>query len=833
MGTLTSTIGLSSPDSLPFVLSTTTTNISNVGNFSEVGVLKLTNDYNFFVSHSALLGYNSIGPNGAWAFVQNPTTNAYKIKLYGLQQFEEGMTFDGAQPFATLKPGDSTLVSLSPQQTNILAVSAFGDSTLNYYIADRGGEFGKSVLILDNTSTNWNYIIADAELGETLPVTNTDNASYDLGIAVGDWDLLSTWIINNKGYVLKFDDGGGGNFKYIFINSRGKSTVFDFGATIEEYSIDDLGLILLDDTNNVDVLIKYFTGDNFYEHAFTGSAGDISGDWGNTTADGSFILAVYDYNDNEGDEATILINKDKSYVLQVLNASGTGRYIDSAVVYMYSNFVFLTVYNENTSTYEKIQIWNTSGKLLYDINVTDYDFNNINYWMYGTNKLQIILRNNNSINNNDYLLNYNGTTNKLIGFNAYNYSLDPAIGLTWTHARGTDYASRLVYAYDKYPTNSIRPWNYTWNSGLYDAESVAILYANNYNQNSSKHINSVVDFCDIVYVLDGQTDYSTYTFADDETKYIRIPGDGGGDFRITPSSDLIAFTYSTISNSSGSLNTLALTPSGVITASLIPSLQSINSGSTDIYVKPVGDYIMYNWYNPNTDITTYAMVKGGVKDTVNVEGDSRYDGVWRMRVNSLLLRSWNYPSTRNWYFNTATNKFVELTNGGASFSATAPYYPQHYFNKSVTTNGLNDGNILLGPDDGFDIGYSYPGGGLNNNMRLLKKGVVTANTTLPTTDGGWYLFLGSEAVFFVYADQNDGYAFKVRVYDLNLTLKHTIDLNTTSLTNVQVVGKRLFIQDNHDTIIFHLISLKDAVKFNKDDFSGITINDKYWWDFVA
>jgi hypothetical protein len=453
--------------------------------------------------------------------------------------------------------------------------------------------------------------------------------------------------------------------------------------------------------------------------------------------------------------------------------------------------------------------------------------------MYGTNKLQVILRNNNNSDNVDFLLNYNGTTNKLIGFDAYEYSLDPTNGLTWTHNRGIEYQYRLVYAYSKYPDDSIRPYPYTWNSGLYDAESVAILYANNYNNSSSYHVNSVVDYCDIVYVLDGQTNYSTHTFADNQTKYIKIPGDGGGDFRITPSSKLIAFTYSTISASSGSLNTLALTPSGVITASLVPSLRNINTGSNDIYVKPVGDYIMYNWYNPTTDITTYAMVKGGVKDTVNIEGDSRYDGVWRTRVNSLLLRSWNYPSARNWYFNTTTNKFVELTNGGASFNSTSPYYPQHYTNHSTTTNGLNDGNILLGPEDGYDVGYSYPGGGLNNNMRLLKKGVVSANATLPTTDGDWYLFLGSEAVFFVYADENAGYSYKVKVYDLNLTLKQTINLGTASITYIEVVGKRLFIQDNHSTIIFHMISLNNAVKFNKDDYSTITINDKYWWDYVA
>jgi hypothetical protein len=246
---------------------------------------------------------------------------------------------------------------------------------------------------------------------------------------------------------------------------------------------------------------------------------------------------------------------------------------------------------------------------------------------------------------------------------------------------------------------------------------------------------------------------------------------------------------------------------------------------------------MYNWYNPTTEITTYAMVKNAsVKDTVELAGDARYDGVWRTRVNSLLLRSWNYDSTRNWYFNTDTNRFVELTVGGNYYDNNNPYYPQHYFQKSTTVNGLNDGNILLGPWSMGSIGEE------NNNMRLLKKGVVTGNVTLPTTNGEWHLSLGSEAVFFIYQDMNDEYKFKVNVYDLDLNLKRTESLLTDSLYNFNTfnatIGKRFFVKTyNADPLgipnlySYYMISLNGVAYWTNAYTLSMTINDRYWYEY--
>jgi hypothetical protein len=392
-----------------------------------------------------------------------------------------------------------------------------------------------------------------------------------------------------------------------------------------------------------------------------------------------------------------------------------------------------------------------------------------------------------------------------------------------------------VYAYDKYPTDSIRPYNYTWNSGLFDAESIAIAYSDNQNNHGTYHINSQVYYCDIVYLLKNQTSFTTYTVVNDSEKYIRIPYEyESTSFRITPSSNLIAFTYSTNTYESGSLNVLAITSTGTATSSLATKLENIYNEYSDIYVKPVGDYVMYNYYTPSIDLTTYTMVKSAtVKDSVNINGYATYGGVWRMRINSLLLRSWNYPSTRNWYFNTSTNKFVELTNGGSTYSAVKPYYAAHYFNKSTTTNGLNDGNILLGPNGGNISAQNQ-----NNNIRLLKKGTVTGNVTLPDTDGNWFIQLGSEAVFFIYQDMNDSYKYKVNVYDLNLKLVRVVPLLTDNLDDWDIAGKRFWARtynaDPFSTNLYsyYMVSLDGVTYWTNTSSINPIFDDQYWWDYV-
>jgi hypothetical protein len=832
MGTFKSSINLSSTDTLPFSLNQSIVSSGATGEFIESGVKHLQIfTQEFFLSGAGILSNKFCGANGAYVFVQSPSTNTNNIKLYGLQQIDEElseMTFTGIESFATLKPGDSMMIPLSAQQGGIVAATTFGTASLNYYIADRKGAFGESAIFVDTSNTNYRYIIEDATLAEILPSgypipygMSAEN-SVDLGIVVADYSWQVYNIVNNKGYILMFTDNGNGSHHiWKFINSRGEvAGTVEWTGDYNDYDLDSKGQVIAYQDGG-DVIVKHFDGDTLYTHTFDGSDFYVAEDWNYASSNGSFILEVADYNSVSGDEAFILINKDKSYVLSILNYNSNGLYAEDTAVYIYGNFVYLAIYDDNNSWYTKLQIWNTNGILLKNIDISAYQFNSRDFWMYGENKLLTIFNNSGNLAdaNKDYILQYNGATNILSG-------VDPITGLlTQSHINNGVYDNRRVYAYDKYPTDSIRNYNYNWSKGNFDAESSAIVYADNMNNSSSRHINSVVSYCDIIYQLKDQTSFTTYKFADNGTKYIRIPSEyGNNGNRITPSSNLIAFTYGPLGVNTGSLNVLAITSTGVATASLAPIMgigsNGITTYSSSIEVRPVGEYIMYsfiNRHNYDYDTTTYVMVKSAtVKGSIEMNGDIRGDFYYR--YNSLL--PYSDVDDKVWYFNTATNKFAEIPNG---YNA----YDWAEYNESTTTNGVNDGNLIL-----------YPYSGDTWGIRILKKGVLSPNVSVPNTDGDYFTKLGSEAVFYAYQDMNDSYKWKINVYDLDLKLVRTVPLLTDNLSNWELVGKRFWARTyNADPLgtpelySYYLISLDGVAYWTNDNSINPTFNDQYWWEY--
>lgn len=815
MGTLKTTINLTSTDILPFSINQNIITNSSVGNFVETGIKNIkTFTEEFFFSGDGNLTYNNCGPHGAYVMINNPSTNVETVKVYGLQQISEEMeegTQEGIESFATLKPGDSILVNISPQQSGVFLATTFGSANIEYLIADRGGDFGESAIFIDGNGSTYKYVVLDAQVGEVLPAGYPTPywSGKDLGIPTSAYTQNATRIVNNRGYVYRFQNNlDSTDHIWAFINSKGEFTLVNHIGDYYYFDLDDFGYSMYFDDYAGTVTLHYFDGFNVYTHTIKGTSPNYPYDWDATSSDGSFIFQVNDYLDNSGDVATLLINKDKLHVLQVLN-NGDPIYTLDNSVYFYGSFVFITLYNDDTNIYTKFQIWNTNGTLLHSIDVTDYEFNDIDYVFYGNNKLQIVF----SDANYDYIINYNGITNKLIGFNKKTNLLNIL------HSNTGDYGYRRIFAYSKYPTNSIRPWYYSWNSGVFDAESVAILYSDYLDNNSSYHVNTELNYCDIVYMLEGQSSYTTYKFANDETKYIRIPN-VYGEYRITPSSNLIAFTYGETDYTSGALNVLTITSAGVSETTLVSNLAAVENQTYDIVVKPIGEYILYGFYT-SADTTTFVMVKNSTTtDSLTTLGDARNNFYYR--VNSFLV--YGDTETKLWYFNTINNKFTEISGGFSD-------YGDIYYNNSTTTNGLNDGNMLLVPST---LNTTAP------TMRILKKGVLSSAVTLTRTDGSWNLRLGSDAVFFYYQDMDDMYKYKVNVYDLNLTLVRTVSLLTTGISGFQVTGKRAywktFDADQlgiNNLYAYYLISLDGVAYWAIPNDVNYTFNDKYWWDYVA
>ena len=826
MGTINTSIRLRTSDSLPSSLSLAANTVGTVDNFTEYGQMLVGPISDAIMSNNAgVLSTRLCGPKGAYIFVENPSTNKYPVKLYGFQQIIEEFaeqTYEGIESFATLQPGDSTLVPLSAQQGGVVAASTFDSCVIKYYIADRGGNFGKSAIVVSDNGSYYTYFVLDAELGEVLPSLGVPNYQQGKATTVpASWTFDYAEIVNDKGYILRFFDGGNAdNQMRVFVDSRGEivdTLTLDYGEfTYEQRMLDSRGYVIAYiDGDNTE--IKIFDGDFLYQHTVKSSGFDIWNDWDYAAANGSFIVGFNDYLGGVGDYGVFVVNKDSKFLLSNLNYDSTGLYVDDCAVYGFGTFVFLSIWDNNNSVYNKFQIWNTNGTMLQEIDVAGNNFNSIEWTFYGTNKLQLIASDNTILSaHNEYLYNYNGTTDN---FAETQFEI------------GDIYTNRKFYSYSKWITDSIRPWDYTWNSGQFEPESVVIAYYD-IADTSGRQINIQVNNLSFVYMLDGDTEYTTYEYANTELKWLWLPNTGGGYYRFYTQKNSFVFNVSTGNDTSGAIQALTFSKAGQKLTTVISDLTAIGY---EFAFKPVGDYVMYNWYTSGTDTTTYVMLydeagKGVRKDSVNIDGYQTYDGVWRMRFNTLLLRSWNYPSTRVWYFNTSANRFVELTNGGDAYSADKPYYSRHRFNKSVVTSGINDGNILLGPNSGYNVSAANE----NNNIRLLKKGLATKNVTIPETDGGWNLMLGSDMVIYWYQDPNNANCINVNVYDLDLNLVRVVELKESSFFDrPQMVGKRCYFRTAPDQYKYYMISSAGVAYMESDSAynTNVVFNDYYWWDY--
>lgn len=822
MGTINTSIRLRTSDSLPSSLSLAANTVGTVDNFTEYGSMVVGPIIDEIFTNVGVLSTKLCGPKGAYVFVENPSTNKYPVKLYGLQQITEEFaetTFEGIESFATLQPGDSTLVPLSAQQGGVVAASTFGTCEIKYYIADRGGDFGKSAIVVSDDGSYYTYFVLDAELGEPLPSLGVPTYGKSTTVS-SSWVYDYAEIVNDKGYVLRFFDSGNTDIqKRVFIDSRGEiveTLALDYSEFIyNQTSLNGRGYFI-GYMDGSDAKIYNFDGDSVHLLVTTCTNFTLWNDWDYTSADGSFIVEFTNYLGVTGDSGIVVVNKGSQYLLSNLNFGNTDKYVDDCAVYSFSTFIFLSIWDDNNSKYSNFQIWNTSGTLLKEIDVADKNFTIREWTFYGTNKLQLIAYNDTFSPHNEYLYNWNGTTNNL------------------TEAQfeiGGTYTERKFYSYSKWITDSIRPWDYVWNSGQFEPESVVIVYEDKLDT-FNQQINYRVSYLSFVYMLDGDTDYTTYEYANDEVKYLWLPSPGGGYYRFYTQKNSFVFNVSTGDSTTGALQALTFSKTGQKLTTIISDISAI-SGYSFGY-KPVGDYVMYNWYTPEGSTTTYTMLydeagKGVRKDSVNIAGDQTYDGVWRMRFNTLLLRSWNYNSPRVWYFNTSANRFVELTNGGDAYSADKPYYSRHRFNKSVVTSGINDGNILLGPNTGVISAANE-----NNNIRLLKKGLATKNITIPETAGDWDLMLGSDMVIYWYQDTNNSDYLVINAYDLDLNLVRTINLDVTTFSvNPVTLGKRCYFKTEPDQYKHYMLSSAGVAYMESDSAYGtdVVFNDYYWWDF--
>ena len=358
---------------------------------------------------------------------------------------------------------------------------------------------------------------------------------------------------------------GSTQYKPVFVNTRGEMVSSSMQTMSNENIVNESNLDYHGYAYFYTYMggseVTYFDGDNVYTHTFTGSTSvTIDDNYDECNNVGCFVAYVTDYNGAEGDYATVLINKDKAYVLNVLNSS-TYLYSNS-FVYNYAEFIFTSIYNDDNSTYETFQFWDINGNLIKSIDVSSYNFDTVERYFYGTGRLQLIFNNSLDTNQPFYMINYDEALNVFQGDD-----------MTWWHEQGTNFSNYKVYAKNK---NGSDPYYIGSTNSSYTPESAAILFFSG-TADFNYFLNYSVAFADISYVFPGYA-YGNYTFASNSTSsLLRIPSSVSDTSAIYPTSDGIIFNYNLIDSASGDLNALVITPTGIKTTQIISDISAIDS----------------------------------------------------------------------------------------------------------------------------------------------------------------------------------------------------------------------------------------------------------------
>ena len=635
MSTIKSTLIVQSSDAFPFPLNLNVSSSGNTG-FGEFGTLHVT-------TNPVPLSANKCGTKGAYVFVQAPLTNATGVGVKVYCPAEPVGYVDPDKdteslpiPFATLYPGDFTIVPLTPQQGEVLVSTNFGSATISYFVADRGGNFGNNILYLIESKNEWYYVMMDAELNEI-------SSAGDLGVNK-DYHVRESYIVQNKGYVIVFGD------VLAFFSSDGRPTVGKFNEIRDLTELDGRGVsFIYTDKDTGYPGVGYFDGDTIYYHPLGVLSGySLQDNMDYAAHDGTVVYEIDGYNGGGSINALVAINKGSFNVLTTWDTHNVSQYT-SSYTYGYANTIPVVTYSYDSGAYTRLQIFTTRGNLVQDVDLSAYTYDVFNVYAYGTGKFFFAARY--SGDNSPWrLFNYDESTNTLLGGDG-----------SWTHDY-INYESFTFIGQYKYPTNSENQ------NGNYTSENLLLVF---YTDNGENNSFTTVNYADIVVLYPGSTPY-TYSYNNgDYSKSLIIPEKM---VQCSAGSSIVLFG----NTGSSTLSSITFNPNRPV--EVVTDLLINLEGFKDVYIESFGDYLNFAYTNNNLNTTVYLAVNssGAVLDTLNLSYDQFN---WRSNYNSLFIRDWNNQT--NYYFDTNTKRFVQLST----------FYSR--CRQNFTAGVINSGNLLL------------------------------------------------------------------------------------------------------------------------------------------
>lgn len=602
----------------------------------------------------------------------------------------------------------------------------------------------------------------------------------DLNVDSTYWNNNDVYFSNESGFMYYFRGVANSFERMVIFTDSSNVEIERYSGTTDNFSRGMLDSVwTYAEFEDLGVL-KYSDGTSVYTYNWDPLTHniDIEDDWSAETSDATFIIKKYEISTEitgwtyNGDGESYIVNPNDN-TTTLFKTWTDGTYVRHRMNKS-SNFIVVETQSQGVNyNYTNLEICSSNGTVLETVSLTGATYNNYYAEFHGTNKYTTVYYNEND-NTVDYkIIHYNGNTETLI---------------ETSHVRGESYQNINTRG-----NNDYWPSDENLNNG-----AVLISF---YNQIGWDSVGNVTTFCDFVYMLDNQTSFTTYIFANDTNKsfspwgvqlsdMIRIVCDNGDD----------VLSFLTIMSGS----------------TRVESMNMFVSDVNQVNYRGLGNKTIAQIFTNGGNTVTYKYINSV--------------GVLTDEVGSVLNNTYgaNMNSSGDVAYMTMQRSAEDGGNIGYYVDGNTPdITPTTYYSSTHTVSSFDSETKELP-----DVIFLFAGGS-GEFGRVLSPTGITNELSFPAMTN-FDVRMGKDKFMIVYQDSNDNNYIKFKLYDYTGTLLNSTDTTFTSWSDSWGVKDRFvirFYDGVNNTNTFYLVSEGGITSVTMQNYdSENNINDYVYWD---
>jgi hypothetical protein len=627
---------------------------------------------------------------------------------------------------------------------------------------------GESMMFMSKMTTNDNYgfVILD-------PGTGFAFGPFDTGIDYTQYYINDTYVLNHAGYAVFFRNHNDNSYKVQFIDGLGTIVeTMDASSGLNYDQADGYQIITTDYQNG---RMRFFNGIYVGEYNWDTNIDDVYWDWNYdaTSKDRSFIIYSRNY------DTDLITWKIAHAENGVVDLTSYYSYNISAepILYTNGNSVVIVKRDSNNGYYSSLEIYDTSGDMKQNVDLTSFNTNTWDMGFYGSGKVSFIFFNNSDSDVDYQIFSHEEVTNKL---------------LVTSHVRGNNYQYFDTY----YQT--LDYYNIESNN-----DTITYMFYSSWNNNNNLYY---MDYVDFVTLYDGHNTYNVNTLSN------------GSSVGMSWSARSLKYYIDLVDTGDGKLKSMTIFPSGFTYTEILSDVTTLNNRSR----RSLGDDMVY-FLHTNGDYNTALIyvidhLTGGFRDTVTLYDSSTYGYDWYYDYDTIYI--YNYDGTQAYYMCRDQRTFASIGVYDYKWTSNNVYINENTFTKIGVI-------VLFNPNSDLAC-------------RIISPTGISTEFTLPSsTSYGWDLNILNN--FISYRYQNGSNLPTMRLIDFsgNTLIDYASSSDTgwnfwTTGSKGNVVCVVTGEGYTNGTLNATIVNPNGTTSFKTLSYSGINnywlnVDDYTWW----